>query len=141
MEPVTLMVGVAVPTAVVALSIAVASYLYYSCWFQQVDIEVATPPVRSLVIMYKFGKGSYNNVTNTLIALNKIAPEEDTVVIYYDDDNKVNLAKIFFVCCSLTKFSYLHYHLLEPWWINTYFLFIQFFNFFHTFWQYLCKTV
>lgn len=76
--------------------------LVYSGIFYGIE-EVGTgkPPVRQLIIAYKFQKGPYNEAGQIFTEAAIVAPENKAIGIYYDDPKKVHVLQLRYIVGSI----------------------------------------
>ena len=75
--------------AVAAVAVPAFGYAVYSGLFTSINISTGPPPVKNLVILYKFYKGAYSNAGKGFKEVTKLASTQRCVGIYYDNPNQV----------------------------------------------------
>ena len=80
----------------------------YSGLFTSFQVGAGVPPIKSLVIVYKFGRGAYNDCGAVFNETLSLAPEKRTIGFYYDDPKQVILTFYFLLCMMVERPKSVH---------------------------------
>lgn len=94
-------------TAVIFIALLLLCYLVYSGLLTSIEVKVATPPITSGNLFYKFYQQNYRKSGEAFRGLVKL-PIKDKILIgiYYDDPAVVSKFIVIF-CVFLCSYSYI----------------------------------
>lgn len=73
----------------VCLLVTIGGFLLYSGLLSDVIIKTGPPPIKNVIIAYKFKEGSYKDCGAVYTETCSIGPKLSTIGVFYDDPKQV----------------------------------------------------